>query len=147
MKLKNLNPCRYSSRIGSTIRKEWEKSASDAEWLFIQAHGRGTMPRKRLVEVTLNRIEFINNKMPDTSKKVIIDLRRWIAGEEEIDLVAVRDAAYAAAYATAYATADAAAAAADAAAAAADAAADIRKYITVEEVCGYLELEPDEVLA
>jgi hypothetical protein len=162
MKLKNLNPCKYSSRIGSTIRKEWEKSSSDAEWLFIQAHIKGTMPRKRLVEVTLNRIDCINYLMPDASQKVIVGLRRWIAGEE-VDLVALRDAARAA-DAAAYAAADAAAraaayaaayaayaavayAAADAAAYAAYAAVDIRKYITVEEVCGYLNLDPDEVLA
>jgi len=134
MKLKELNPCRYSERIGSTIRNEWEKSASDAEWLFKHAHIKGTMPRKMLIEVTLNRIEFINDKMPDASKKVMIDLRRWIAGED-IDLVAVRataDAAFAAARAAAYAVyAD---------------AVDIRKYITVEEICSYLELNPDEVL-
>ena len=178
MKLKELNPCRYSECVGSTIRKEWEKSASDAQWLFLKAHTKGTMTRKRLVEVTINRIEFINDKMPDASKKIIVDLRRWIAGEE-VDLVAVRDAAaatadaataaaayaataaataaaayaaaaaaaYAAAAAAAYATAYAAAVyAADAArTAAADDNVDIRKYITVEEVCGYMGLNPDEV--
>ena len=149
MKLKDLDPCKYSQRIGSTIRKEWEKSSSDAVWLFRQAHSKGTMPRKRLIEVTLNRIEFINHLMNDVSKKVIVDLRRWIAGED-IDLVAVSDTtrvAYVAARAAdaaAYADAYAAAYAADAYAA--DAAVDIRKYITVEEVCSYLDLVPDEIL-
>ena len=148
MKLKDLDPCKYSQRIGSTIRKEWEKSTSDAVWLFQQAHIKGTMPRKRLVEVTLNRIECINDKMPDVSKQAIVDLRRWIAGED-IDLVAARAAdvaAHAAAHAAASAAYAAHAAASAAYAARADAAVDIRKYITVEEVCGYLELEPDEIL-
>lgn len=191
MKFSELNPCDYENRKKqySTLREQWEDaSRSDLLWLIGKAHSVGNMPRKRLVEITLNVIEPFIQSAPRESKECIAELRRWIAGDE-VDLLEVKikaakasnanananaaAAAYAAAasnaasnYAyAAYAATNAANAAtnaattaayyaayanaANAAAANAYAYADIKKRIhevvTLDEICSYLDINPEEI--
>ena len=121
MKLKDLNPCKYESRIGSTIRAEWNKSKSDAMWLVSKAHFEGTLERRSLVGLILKTIQPCFELMPLSSKNCVDQLQLWVDGDNEIDLTQLRDAASAAADA-AYAADAAAARAAAAAFRAADAA-------------------------
>jgi len=99
------------------------------------AHVRGTITRRRLVQVTLRCVEPIAYLLSDESLTALADLTAWSHGADDVDLSDVRrrlwfeqrDAAYTAAYAAATAARPAAAAratdAARAAARADDAAA------------------------
>jgi hypothetical protein len=118
-------------------RDEWE-SCENAYTLMRcigGAHVRGTITRRRLVQVTLRCIEPIAYLLSDDSLTALADLTAWAHGADDVDLSDVRRrlweerkaaaAVAAAAYATTTAaTAAAYAAAAAAAAYAADAAAD-----------------------
>jgi hypothetical protein len=115
-------------------RDEWE-SCENAYTLMRcigGAHVRGTITRRRLVQVTLRCIEPIAYLLSDESLTALADLTAWSHGADDVDLIdvtrkleaqwtAARSAYAAADYAAAYAAADYAADAAAHAANATDA--------------------------
>jgi hypothetical protein len=112
-------------------RDEWE-SCENAYTLMRcigGAHVRGTIPRRRLVQVTLRCVEPVAYLLSDESLTALADLTAWSHGADDVDVDDVsrrlleESAAARSHYAAAYAAADYAAAdyAADAAAHAANA--------------------------
>ena len=132
-KLKDLKPCDYEKRAKEhgTLRKHWEDaSAKDLMWLL--THPNTTIPRRRLVGITLKTLSVCEHVTPAASKACLLDLQRWVDGEE-VDLKAV----YAAAYAACSAARSAAVAAAYAAAYAADAARAARVSAAADDAYAY----------
>jgi hypothetical protein len=115
-------------------RDEWQ-SCENAYTLMRavgDAHVRGTVTSRRLVQVTLRCVEPVAYLLSDESLTALADLTAWSHGADEVDLSDVRrrlEREVAAAAAEAAAVLAVAWAAADAAAWAADATATTAAYV------------------
>jgi hypothetical protein len=73
-------------------REEWE-ACDDAGALMRvigDAHVRGTLTRRRLVQVTLRCVERQAYLLPETALTALADLTAWANGADDVDLEDVR---------------------------------------------------------
>jgi hypothetical protein len=73
-------------------REEWE-ACDDAGALMRvigDAHVRGTLTRRRLVQVTLRCVEWQAHLLPETALTALADLTAWAHGADDVDLEDVR---------------------------------------------------------
>lgn len=129
------------ARAHPTLRQWWEHGErDDMMWLIGEAHIHGTLPRRRLVAVALACAETMREHMPEASRQVCDDLRRWVEGDDSVDLDDVRRRACAAHSAALFLLLTASATATHAA----YAATATRSAITIDEVCAALGLDPEQ---
>jgi len=73
-------------------REEWEACEDAGALMRVigDAHVRGTLTRRRLVQVTLRCVEWQARLLPEKALTALADLTAWANGADDVDLEDVR---------------------------------------------------------